>query len=278
MKIVDIPVAMIQDNGRARPVTPAVAEQLAQDIEARGLRTPIEVAILKNASGYRLVSGGHRLAAFRILERETIPAVVVQGNALELRRDELLENLARNELSMLERAQFLAELKRVYQELHPEAKHGGNRKGDAQDQVAKLADWFRDVAQRGDWSVRTVERATLIGEKLAPAAANMLRGTRFEDNQQDLDALARVEPERQLSVVSMVVRPVDPLPTIRRAIEYVQGRTERPAVDHLAKIRAAWNRASRKEQIAFVRQLVEDGFDDGDTVLCWIDATEGDDA
>jgi ParB family chromosome partitioning protein len=263
MEIVEIPIALIDEDDRVRPVSKGVAEQLAWDIEARGLRQPVEVSA-KKGGRWRLVSGGHRLVAHRILGRETISAVVVTGKALELRRDELLENLARNELSKLERAQFLAEMKRVYQALHPEAKHGGDRKGaefKGENQDANLASWYRDVAIRGDWAERTVMRAAQIGERIAPAAALLLRGTAIEDNQSELEALARVEPEAQPDVVRLVVRPENPLPTIRAAVAFTAGRTEQadPEKKHLAALQDHWNRASARTRRQFIAWLRENG-------------------
>lgn len=262
MEIVEIPVPSIRDDSRARPVTPAVAEQLARDIAARGLRTPVEVA--RAAGGaYRLVSGGHRLAAFRVLGRDTIPAVVVRGSALELRRDELLENLARNELSMLERAQFLAELKRVYQEIHPAAKNGGDRKSidfKKENQSANLADWSGEVARRGDWSIRTIERVTRIGERLSPEAADLLRGTPFEDNQSELDALAKIPRADQEATAALVVGKGAGR-TIRQAIAINQGGAKivDPEAKSLQGLMDRWNRANSRVRSRFLDWVAEQG-------------------
>lgn len=140
-----MPIDLIDVGARARPVCGDDAERLAWDIEARGLRQPIEVA--KQASGprglrYRLVSGAHRLEAFRRLRRETIPAVIITGKAAALRRDELLENLVRRDLTALERAASLAGMKAVYLEENPDARRGGDRKSTdftGKNQTAKLA-------------------------------------------------------------------------------------------------------------------------------------------
>lgn len=281
MRAVEIPVAAIDDSNRARPVTGFVAEQLAWDIEARGLRQPIEVAATRPGEGigaeYRLVSGGHRLAAFKRLNRETIPAFVVTGDPLVLRRDELLENLARNELSALERAQFLAELKRVYQALHPDAKNGGDR---TTEQSAKLANWYRDVAQRSGWAVRTIERAAQIGERIAPEAAELLRGTPFEDKQSELALLAKAEPTKQPKIAALVARKQMAEPSIRAAIARVEGRTQTPASTDdrsLAKLLDAWSRAPMRARRAFIQTVMDGEFrNEAGDVLAWVPDYDGD--
>lgn len=172
MQIVTVRLVTLEISDRRRPAAYRVVEQLARDIEKRGLRQPIEVA--KTKGGHRLVAGLHRVMACKSLGWTEIPAVVVKGDAVSLRRDELLENLARNELSKLERCLFVAELKRLHQEENPAAKNGGDRKSAefaAQNQSAKfgnLIDWYSDVAARSDRAVRSIAREAMIGERLSP--------------------------------------------------------------------------------------------------------------
>jgi ParB family chromosome partitioning protein len=123
MKIVRVPIADIVVADRLRPTDPDAVRALSLNIETDGLRHPIEVS--KTESGYRLVAGAHRLAACRALGWADLPAVVVAGNAGELRLRELTDNLVRRDLTALERAQGLAALRRLYQEDHPATRRGG---------------------------------------------------------------------------------------------------------------------------------------------------------
>ena len=78
MDITELPLASIEvGTDRARDLDPAWVEGLAGSIEAQGLFQPIRVR--PNGEGYRLVLGYHRLEAFRLLGRETIPATLTEA-------------------------------------------------------------------------------------------------------------------------------------------------------------------------------------------------------
>lgn len=252
MKLISIPIASIDASGRCRPVTPAVAEQLAADIGNRGLRQPVEVAA-KGKDKWKLVAGGHRLEACRLLGWAEIPAFEVTGETLELRRDELLENLARNELSKLERAQFLAKLKEVYQQLNPETKRGGDRT-QGKRQCLPFAE---SVAARTDLAVRTINLSAAIGEGLDEAAADRLRGTHFEDNQKELELLAKQPTDEQAGVVDLLLRAEDPAPTVAAAVRIRRGTADPTKKQATAqhKLWKAWNRSTPADRRAFLRQI-----------------------
>jgi ParB family chromosome partitioning protein len=97
-------------------------DALVESIREVGLLTPITVT-----PDRRLVSGLHRLAAFKVLGRCTIPAVVRALGRDEAQLCEIDENLARNDLTLLERAEHLSRRKEIYERLHPETRKGGDR-------------------------------------------------------------------------------------------------------------------------------------------------------
>ena len=102
-EILELPLASIEvGSDRARDLDPAWAEGLAGSIDTQGLMQPIVVRPLDGR--YGLVAGLHRLEAFRLLGRETIPAVLhALFTADEAKLAEVMENLARNELIALGR-------------------------------------------------------------------------------------------------------------------------------------------------------------------------------
>ena len=214
---------------------------------------------LRGDHKYRLVAGAHRLAACKLAGQAEIEAFVVSGTEVELRRAEILENLARNELSALERAQFLAELKRLFQEANPDAKHGGNR---TKKQDAKLASWYADVVLRSERGLRTIKRDTAIGARLSHAAAEMMRGTDFEDNQRELEALSKLEPATQKKVAAILTDSKNPAPSVAFARKIVEGHTapnlslEEKQFQILVK---AWERTNQKARTQFKKHIEDHG-------------------
>ena len=90
-------------------------EDLAEDIAVNGLYHPILVN-----KEMRLLAGGRRLAAFKHLERKTIPAhIVAVESELQAREIELLENVMRKDPIWQERVRLVREIHRLYQEKNP---------------------------------------------------------------------------------------------------------------------------------------------------------------
>lgn len=203
MKIIEIPIAAIDDGGRLRPVTDEAASKLAADIAERGLRQPIEVQ-KKTADRWLLVSGAHRLAGCRLLGWERIPAVVIPEGTMERRRDELLENLARREMTKLERCQYVAAFRELYIEQHPEARRGGDRRS-ADFKTNGDSVWSEEAAERcPHMGPRSAQRYAAIGDSLDPDAADALRETDIADKLTELDALSRQTPERQRRIATLL--------------------------------------------------------------------------
>jgi ParB family chromosome partitioning protein len=113
-------------------------------------------------------------------------------------------------LTKLERCRQFAELKRIYMSANPTAKHGGDRRsGKAKGQSATggtLSDWYRDMAVRSGCSERSIQRDAAIGERLTEDSFRRLAGTRFDDNQRNLEALSRETPKRQRKIVDAWLR------------------------------------------------------------------------
>lgn len=82
--------------------------QLAESIRTTGLMQPIVVRPRKG--GFELVAGERRWRAFQLLERATIPAIVREVDDKSAAEWALVENLQREDLSPLERADGIARL------------------------------------------------------------------------------------------------------------------------------------------------------------------------
>ncbi|MRN44426.1 ParB N-terminal domain-containing protein, partial [Brucella sp. 09RB8913] len=98
---------------RARELDMDWAQALASMIAAQGLINPITVRMVDGRP--RLVTGLHRYTGVGLLEWETIPARISNAAADdEARLEEVMENLGRNELKVLDRCHHLFELKQVH--------------------------------------------------------------------------------------------------------------------------------------------------------------------
>jgi ParB family transcriptional regulator, chromosome partitioning protein len=107
----NIPPELIQPNGRQprRTFDDARLAELAESIRVRGLLQPIVVRPLAGGS-FELVAGERRLRAARMVELETIPALVRDTDDWERLDLALAENMARQDLNAVEAARACATL------------------------------------------------------------------------------------------------------------------------------------------------------------------------
>ena len=126
----------------------------------------------------------------RKLGHATIFAGVVKElDADQAQLAEIDENLIRAELSPAERAAHVAARKAVYERLHPETKHGGDRKSKSRSQNAYLKSFVADTAKKTGKHHGTVARDVKRGKDILDVAA--LAGTSL-DKGAELDALAKL--------------------------------------------------------------------------------------
>jgi ParB/RepB/Spo0J family partition protein len=107
-----LPVDEIFIGEHRRPVNPETVEQLTASIGRLGLFVPISVRNDETIAdpetgeivgGFALVTGRHRLEAFRKLGIERIPAIVMDGDEIDAELWEIAENLHRADLTKDER-------------------------------------------------------------------------------------------------------------------------------------------------------------------------------
>ncbi len=103
-RIQNLPVSDIKPN----PNQPRVVfkkeslDELAQSIKNHGLIQPIIVK--REGATYTLVAGERRLRAYKMLGRSTIPAIIRDYNSIYSTEIALLENLQRENLTVIEEA------------------------------------------------------------------------------------------------------------------------------------------------------------------------------
>ncbi|MFT9018004.1 ParB/RepB/Spo0J family partition protein [Acetobacter malorum] len=165
--VVSIPLADIDVGERLRGVDDDAAAVIAASMQEQGQRTPIEVR--KVGKRYRLIAGAHRMRALALAGIDTAFAVIVKADDLQAQLLEIDENICRRELSPLDKATFLARRKEVYEELHPETKHGGDRKSDQVDSLVHLIPSFTEAtAQKLGFDARSIRRSVARYTNIVP--------------------------------------------------------------------------------------------------------------
>lgn len=256
-----IPVTSIDVGARLRQTDSAWVEALATLIRDQGLLQPIAV-VAEKGDRYSLIAGAHRLAAVRSLGLDTIDARVTPAAWIkdqERRLQEILENVARNELNKLDRAANLAELLAVYEELHPEIRHGGDRKSQAvqnkeENQTAILA-IRSEIAEKVGLSDRSIRRAVAIWTNLSPDSRNRLPGTPFANDQAGLQTLSALTAGMQKKVLDLLLSDPAGADNVADAVMLAEGRRA-PRADELALKRAltGFTRLDKNGRRDFVRQ------------------------
>lgn len=184
---------------RLRQLDEANVVSLTSSMREVGLINPITLRPQKG-TGYWLIAGLHRLEAAKRLGWQSIPAIIVETGDTESRLAEIDENLMRGELSAAERAIHIAARKELYEELHPETKHG--KIGNGREKSRQLGDstlehvdrFTADTAERTGTSERAIQRDASRGTKIA--AIKKVVGTSL-DKGEELDALAKLPKDKQ---------------------------------------------------------------------------------
>lgn len=201
---VEIPVAQCKASPTARPIKPGHVLVLVESIKEIGLRQPINVR--KLGDGYEIRGGGHRHAAFVMLERETIPAIVTNDDDLRAELSEIDENLIRNEYSSAEREIAITRRKAIYEELHPETKVGATGKGRSKvrqvgEANAPAERFTKATADATGLAERTIQRSVSRVESIGAETLQRVIGTAL-DKGEEIEALAKLSPERREEVIA----------------------------------------------------------------------------
>jgi ParB family chromosome partitioning protein len=233
---------------------------LIESIRERGLLQPIVVT-----KDMRLIAGLHRLEAYRAMGASVIPAQVIDVDEIDARLAEIDENLIRNELTVLERAEALKRRKELYEQRYPVTRNGGPRPGagrgadrrresDRQlDDLKKPPAFTEATAALLGCSRNKIERDIRIANRLTAEAKAEIRGTTLQDNQEALlTVVETTEPARQLEIVRSRLTKVEAVDLVTKPGSIGKKRTgkrsphrEKPRVEEvvsaLTNARTAWN-------------------------------------
>ena len=84
-------------------------QELAESIKARGILQPIRVRPLDD--GYQIIAGERRWRAAKLAELKEVPAIVCDRSDEDAYTDALIENIQREDLNAIDRANALRQLK-----------------------------------------------------------------------------------------------------------------------------------------------------------------------
>jgi ParB family transcriptional regulator, chromosome partitioning protein len=194
LTVVEVPLKRIKVSTRLRGTDEGAVKDLAESIAGIGLLHPITVS--RHGEWFHLLSGMHRLEAFRLLGRETIPATISQSDPLIEELIEVEENLVSSKLTSIDESRFIVRWEEILESLGRKAVKGDNR-------------WNRsgltneDMAKSRGMSLRNFQYTKSIAT-LHPEVQDLLNETVFANNKMDLVALAKESDEVQLEVANLL--------------------------------------------------------------------------
>lgn len=218
-----LPLDKIRLGRRLRETCPDAVTTLAASMDRIGLLCPIVVT-----ATHVLVAGAHRLAAARSLGWKAIAATVLDIDERAAIVAEIDENLVRNELTALEQCEHLAERKRLYEEMHSVAQHGGARSRST-GQLVHLKPSFADAtAEQIHESARNVRRSIAIASALRKVVRDQIRHLPIADNKQELSRLAKLDDDTQNAVAIELAKGAGSVKQAQRSIVARTIRAEAP--------------------------------------------------
>jgi ParB family chromosome partitioning protein len=263
--VMPVLTALIDAGARLRPLRPARVETLKQDIDMQGLLQPI--VVVRRGQRFGLVAGLQRLAAVRALRWVEIPALVLPEDTpeAELRFAAIMENVDREDLTKLERAEHLAALKSAWEAMNPSAKNGGDRRS-ARVRLVKEAENARenqsavfalcsDIAEKVGLSRRSFFIAIEIANGISNEIRDRIRDSWLGDHQAGLQVLARLDPETQAKVCDLLLSDPPGATSVADAVLLAQGRLlPRPDDKFYLRLQSNWARMAKKTRDAWIEE------------------------
>ncbi len=255
-QIASILVSDITVSSRLRSASDDKVAAMAGSMDELGLQTPIDV-YCDEGGNLALVVGLHRLLAAKKLGWKEIQARVLTLDHVDRQLWEIDENLMRAELSLMERADHHAKRKRLLEARGAVQVHGGDRKSSQQD--AGLKSYAAEAAEKLGSHPETIRRDVRRSEGIAEDVKATLAHLPRQPTGADLDALARVEPERQREAVAAVDS--GHAQSIREVFGEIVGSKSRPGEkttnQHFRTLTDVWGAADNAARDLFIKYLQE---------------------
>jgi len=265
-----IPVDMIENGQRLREVSEAQVVALMDSIAQVGLLNPITVYPRQlyrggvQVDGYGLIAGLHRKTACERLGLAEVEANILDLGDLERQIAECDENLCAPQLSPSDRARFTKRRKEAYEALHPEVRHGGDRKSD---QVADIAtrSFAEDQSQKTGMSERAVRLDAERGQKILPEVLDMIAGTKL-DTGTYMDKLKSMPGSDQFKAAQrdlLHLRHLERQQAVKPKVKIADAPLNDEAAQErqVAALMSAWNKASAEARTEFMARIDTPVFD-----------------
>lgn len=189
----DLPLETLHCRPDKRSLNEAAIPGLVDSIREIGLINPLRVR--QDGDGWEIIAGAHRYEAARRIGLAAIPCIVYDNDDIHAELVMIDENLMRVDLRPSERAQQTVRRKEIYEILHPETKHGGDRVSEQVDNLSTCS--FADATAKATGKdPRTVRRDAERGEKVIDEVLDLIRGTPI-DTGAYLDKIKKLPPNEQ---------------------------------------------------------------------------------
>ncbi len=255
-QVVDIPLDQIDGSDRLRAINIDAVKMLAasmQDGDVKRLLQPITVRPVKR--GYKLVTGGHRLQAARLLKWDAIACIVEDGlKEDDARIREIDENLHRQELSPYDQAEFITMRWRLWLKR--------NDKRAKLPQLAELAqtpeskEFYEETAGLAGVHPETIRRAVLRRRQLDTVWAD-LKGTDAAEKGALLDRLRKLKFGIE-DVVFAAPKHGGSIEAALNADKAVRKAKPTSAAGALKALQKAWKSCPRSQRASFVRSNADE--------------------
>lgn len=200
-----------------RSLDPNHVKKLADSIRELGLLNPVTID-----QGNHLIAGLHRLEAARLLGWEKVECTVCSLDGLQAELAEIDENIIRSGLPAIEYGEMLLRRKEIYESIHPETRHGGDRKSReikcAKSTLDAAKSFVDDTAEKLKVNPCTVRRQLQTARNLTQEAKEIMKSTDAPISKKAAMKISRLEPVRQKEVAELLAAQ-----KIRTVDEYVAG-------------------------------------------------------
>ena len=206
-------------------------EVLVQDIDMNGPHTthhskPVtwDICWWMACSAWRPTPPAKGQVPAYVLGRDHEPA--------RIRYTMIMSNINRESLTMLERAEYIAELDAAWKEMNPAARHGGDRRSakvrlvkeqHADDDEAAILAVSNDVAAKTGLTKRVFQQCVQIANGCFYDEKIKTNLIHFENNHNFLLNFARTPREHHHAILDMILDVDHPAKTIEEALIVIRG-------------------------------------------------------